>query len=431
MAISASNSALWDHDVNTGQVHLSEGWSNLLGGEAKPTTADISDLMQMVHVDDREMVKANFKANFVDTVKGLNDSQYQVTHRVKKHDGSYIWIVSRGSVTERDENGRAIRLMGIHHNITLRKQAEDALRESEEKLRGLYELSPIGIALTDIDGHYIEFNDAFQKICGYSKEELNKLDYWTLTPKKYASEEARQIESLKQTGRYGPYEKEYIRKDGSMVPIQLNGMIVTGQDGRQHIWSIVEDISERKKMEAQVNELAFYDSLTKLPNRRLMNDRLDQVISASKRNNRYAALMVLDLDNFKPLNDQYGHAVGDLLLIEVANRLQDSVREVDTVARFGGDEFIVLLAELDEDKIVAESQVRVIAEKIRSALSEPYKLEFQDANLHTETVEHHCSSSIGVTLFLGQNADSQDIIKAADAAMYQVKKTGRNQIAFR
>lgn len=127
-----------------------------------------------------------------------------------------------------------------------------ALREEEEKLRGLFELSPVGIALTDMEGHYIEFNAAFCNICGYSAEVLKTLDYWALTPERYASAEARQLESLRQTGRYGPYEKEYRRRDGSLVPLRLNGMLVTGADGREYIWSIVEDITERKSVEAQL-----------------------------------------------------------------------------------------------------------------------------------------------------------------------------------
>lgn len=135
-----------------------------------------------------------------------------------------------------------------------RKLAEETLRENEEKLRGLYELSPLGIALTDMQGRYLEFNQAFQHICGYSAQELKTLDYWTLTPKDYEAREAEQLHLLKKDGRYGPYEKEYFHKDGSRVPLQLNGMLVTGPDGEQYIWSIVEDISERKRNERMKNE---------------------------------------------------------------------------------------------------------------------------------------------------------------------------------
>lgn len=133
--------------------------------------------------------------------------------------------------------------------MTVHKQAEATLHESQGKLLALYELSPFGIALTDMKGRYIEFNQAFQNICGYSAEELKILDYWMLTPRKYDADEARQLESLQRIGRYGPYEKEYIRKDGSLIPLQLNGVLITGSDGQKYIWSIVQDITERKQME--------------------------------------------------------------------------------------------------------------------------------------------------------------------------------------
>jgi PAS domain S-box-containing protein len=137
----------------------------------------------------------------------------------------------------------------MNRYVAERKLAEEALRESEAKLRGLYELSPLGIALTDMKGRFVEFNESFRRISGYTDEELRALDYWALTPKKYEAEEARQLESLTSIGHYGPYEKEYMRCDGSLVPLRLNGVLVTNRDGEKYIWSIVEDITERKQTE--------------------------------------------------------------------------------------------------------------------------------------------------------------------------------------
>jgi PAS domain S-box-containing protein len=132
------------------------------------------------------------------------------------------------------------------------RSASRNLRESEQRLRGLYDAPHVGIALTDMSGRYLQFNDAFREICGYTAEELGALDYWTLTPKKYEAAEAEQLESLNRTGHYGPYEKEYRRKDGSLIPLQLNGALLKGGDGQSYIWSIVEDITERKKLEARL-----------------------------------------------------------------------------------------------------------------------------------------------------------------------------------
>jgi diguanylate cyclase (GGDEF)-like protein/PAS domain S-box-containing protein len=451
-----------------------------------------------------------------------------------------------------DTEGKVASVVVYATDITARKKASNSLRESEEKLRGLFQLSHLGIALNDMKGRYIEFNEAFQRICGYSKEELNQLDYWALTPEKYKADEEAQLLSLQQTSRYGPYEKEYIRKDGSLIPILLNGTLITGKDGEKFIWSIVEDISERQLMlaelreseerfrqmfernsavmlliepqtgmivdanpaaaafygypltqlrgksissiniqteaqisteiqqaltqqcnyfvfdhrlangdirtvevhsspvsfknisllfsiinditdrklaEEQIRHLAFYDTLTKVPNRRLLVDRLDHTIAAGKRNACFAALMFLDLDNFKPLNDNHGHKVGDLLLIEAARRISSCIRETDTVARFGGDEFVIMLSELKQDESESTVQAGHIAEKIRNSIAEPYRLVVQQDETGEITVEHHCTSSIGVVIF-NYPANREEVLKWADMAMYEAKHAGRNCVVI-
>jgi diguanylate cyclase (GGDEF)-like protein len=167
-----------------------------------------------------------------------------------------------------------------------------------------------------------------------------------------------------------------------------------------------------------------------LPNRRTLSDRLNQAMASSKRSGRYAAIMALDLDNFKPLNDTHGHAAGDLLLQAVAKRVLALLRGVDTVARVGGDEFVVMLSELDIDRTESIALARSIAEKIRIALAAPYSLSLTGEGKEEPTVEHHCSASIGVVLFLNHEASQEHILRLADAAMYQAKAAGRNAIRF-
>ena len=191
-----------------------------------------------------------------------------------------------------------------------------------------------------------------------------------------------------------------------------------------------DDIVQRKQMEEQVRELAFYDVLTHLPNRRLLNDRLSQTLLASKRSAFYGALMFMDLDNFKALNDKHGHSAGDLLLVEVASRLKSCVREIDTVARFGGDEFVVLLDELALGQEESKAQAGVIAEKIRLALAEPYTLAVVREGADAVTLVHRCTASVGVTLFIHSEASQDDILMRADTAMYQAKEQGRNRVRF-
>ncbi len=180
--------------------------------------------------------------------------------------------------------------------------------------------------------------------------------------------------------------------------------------------------------------MAFYDPLTGLPNRRLLDDRLAQAVAEIKRSSRHKALMVLDLDKFKILNDTHGHALGDLLLIEATTRMKKCVRAIDTVARFGGDEFVVLLSELDPNKEKATIQAKIVAEKIRTSLASGYKLKANIEGCNNAVVEHNCTTSIGVVVFGKENSTadltSEDLFMRADAAMYKAKEAGRNLVFF-
>ena len=193
---------------------------------------------------------------------------------------------------------------------------------------------------------------------------------------------------------------------------------------------IVQDITKRKAAEYQLHELAFSDTLTKLPNRRLTIDRLRQAMAGGKRAGKYGALMILDLDDFKPLNDTHGHLFGDLLLIEAAIRIVGCLRKIDTVGRFGGDEFVVMLSELDVDRSESTAQASRVAEKVRLAIGLPYVLNTGEHAGSATTVEHRCTASIGVALFMGDDASADDILKWADAAMYQAKAAGGDAYRF-
>ncbi|MBA3057675.1 MAG: GGDEF domain-containing protein [Gammaproteobacteria bacterium] len=180
----------------------------------------------------------------------------------------------------------------------------------------------------------------------------------------------------------------------------------------------------------QLEQLATTDALTGLPNRRLLEDRLHQAMATSQRSGHWGALMFLDLDNFKPLNDTQGHEMGDLLLIEVARRLKAGVRQIDSVARIGGDEFVVLLNQLDLDKSRSDAQALSVAEKLRISLAAPYVLCSKHAGQSDTRLEHHCSASIGVLVFNGTQKSQAEILQGADAAMYQAKAAGRNRVQF-
>ncbi len=193
---------------------------------------------------------------------------------------------------------------------------------------------------------------------------------------------------------------------------------------------ITREITARKLLEDQVRDLAFHDSLTGLPNRRLLLDRLVQAMSASKRSGLHGVLMFLDLDRFKTVNDAHGHEAGDLLLVEAAARLKACVREMDTVARYGGDEFVVLLGNLAAGRTESTAQAARVAAKILAALKEPYRLRIQQDGSADAVVEHRCTATIGMVLFANHDASANDILKWADAAMYRAKEGGRDTIGF-
>ncbi|MGA7827997.1 MAG: GGDEF domain-containing protein [Geobacteraceae bacterium] len=303
------------------------------------------------------------------------------------------------------------------------------LRESENRHRLLVENSPVSIHEIDLDGRITSMNRAgIQMRCVSGEEEVLGTFYLDAAN----AEDRERIGELLarayagKTSHFefkacGAHEKIY---KSCFVPIKNK------QGATEKLMGITEDITERKKAEEQVRKLAFYDTLTQLPNRRLLIDRLAQAMAAGKRSFRYGAMMFLDLDKFKLLNDTHGHEVGDLLLVEVAQRITGCLRDMDTVARFGGDEFVVLLRDLDTDRQLASEKAGFVAEKIRAKLAKPYQLKRKHPGTDETIVEHHCTSSIGVVLFIGQDDSQEDILKWADIAMYQAKADGRNLIRF-
>jgi diguanylate cyclase (GGDEF)-like protein/PAS domain S-box-containing protein len=227
------------------------------------------------------------------------------------------------------------------------------------------------------------------------------------------------------------FEVQHRCKDGRLLWAEVLSRPEYDANGKLvGFHGITRETTKRREMEDQVRQLAFYDPLTKLPNRRLLTDRLNQAMAAGKRSGLCGAVLFLDLDNFKALNDTHGHSAGDLLLIEVAGRLCASVRGMDTVARMGGDEFVVMFRELEGDRAAAQWRAGAIAEKIRVCLSEPYLLALTDRNGDSLNIEHHCTASIGVVLFSGETVSQEEIFMQADAAMYQAKAVGRNCVRF-
>lgn len=328
-------------------------------------------------------------------------------------------------------------------DITELKRMEQALRKGEEHYRAMVEWSPEAINVVR-DGLFVYVNPAAIQMYGASSAQdlLGTPTRDRVHPDDYQIALGRLKLVTHQHVSAPLVEMRFLKLDGTVIEVQAQAKEID-YDGAPAIHVAWRDIAERKRaqialrdsearmqMADQVLHLAFYDALTNLPNRRVLNDRLNQTMITSKRNGCYGALMFLDLDNFKSLNDTHGHEAGDLLLIEVAQRLKNCVREMDTVARFGGDEFVVMLSKLSADKTESTSQAKSVAEKISVALSDPYQLSIKQIGKADTAVEHRCTASIGVALFINNEASHVDILKWADTAMYLAKKAGRNLIRF-
>lgn len=303
-----------------------------------------------------------------------------------------------------------------------------ALAESEQRLSIL--LNNTNIHMWAFDGTSFTYtNKQWFDFTGQNPEDSLTVEKWTsvVHPKDIAeAQKIWQVDFEKKTGHDHYFRLK--RHDGVYRDFYCRVTPIEDENGKLlYLQGHNLDITDRKKLEDEVRQLAFYDALTKLPNRRLLKDRLGQTLASSKRNARYCALMFLDLDNFKPINDTYGHAFGDALLVEVAGRIKSCVRKVDTVSRFGGDEFIVLLNTLSKNKEKSIHQANRIAEKIRKALLQPYLLSLNTGDSKSE-IEHLCSASIGVVVFIHHELNEDEILKRADDAMYVAKSAGRNQI---
>lgn len=303
------------------------------------------------------------------------------------------------------------------NDISKRKLAEEALRVAAVTFE-----TQDAILITDVDANIIRVNRAFSEVTGYTTEEVQGKNPRFMASGKH--DRNFYIEMWQDLLHAGSWAGEIWdrRKNGELFPKWMSVSAVKNE--RQeitHYVAIFSDITARKRVEEEIHHLAFYDALTRLPNRRLLLDRLQTALNASSRRNDYGAVMFIDLDHFKELNDTLGHDYGDLLLIEVGARIKSSVREMDTVARYGGDEFVVLIESFSHEQDNAIRKVAQVAEKIRAALAQPYKIKGH---------EHHSTPSIGICLYHDNDESLNALIEHADMAMYEVKKSGRNAVRF-
>ena len=368
---------------------------------------------ERLHPDDRERVLRS------DERFDRDGEPVDEEYRLLAKDGRAVWVREE-TVLVRDEAGEPLFVQGILTDVTGRKEAERALRESEERFRGTFEDAPIGVALVGLhspspeaDRRYLRVNPALCEMLGYAEEELLSMTTSDVThPEDLERSRARMGQLFEEGGSKYTLEKRYVRKDGRVVWAMLNVSLVRDADGNpSHFVAQFQDVTERRALEDRLRHQALHDSLTGLPNRNLLVDRLGHALSRTeRRRGGRAAVLFMDLDGFKVVNDSIGHDAGDLLLVAVAERLEGCLRPEDTLARFGGDEFVVLIEEVKDP---AEA-VRV-AERISEGFGSPFWLGER---------ELYARASIGIATGDARTKTPEALLRDADTAMYRAKEAG-------
>ena len=332
-------------------------------------------------------------------------------YRIQRKDGELLHWHHTGTLLA-GADGSSPRSLGTVTDVSSRREIEEALRLSEKRYRTLFERNLAGVYRSTLEGRILDCNESFARIFGYaSREEVLRQAAWDFYVRPEDREAA--LAKLLERQSLSNYELCLKRKDGSTVWVLESESLIEGPDGRL---SVIEgtaiDITERKRAEEQVKHLAFHDPLTNLPNRLLFNDRLTLAVAQAHRHSQRLAVLFLDLDRFKVINDSLGHSVGDELLRQVAERIQESVREGDTVARLGGDEFTLLVP-----GITAEEDAAKIARKICDAIHAPFWIDGRELFVTT---------SVGVSVYPSDGHDAETLVRNADSAMYRAKEQGRD-----
>ena len=420
--LEASSVGTWESSVGEPGAEFTvvdEHWAAMLGMRAEEINPIPFRVFytRYVHPDDLAAIHAAIARS-----RTGEDGMVDVDVRMRHADGYWLWTEVRGRITERDADGLPVRVVGTQMDVSMRKRMEHALLQSQGSFRSLFELSPVGICLADLNtGRFLQANDALLASTGYTREEFLQLTFWDITPQRWHAYERQQITVLEHSNHFGTYEKEYQRKDGSRYPVLISGTRMKDDAGRDVVWAIVQDISERKAMESELADAARRDKLTGLANRTLFMERLQLAVERvrSGEQQRFAVLF-LDFDRFKLVNDALGHEVGDGLLRQIAQRLTSSLRQsgrdpdhpdATLVARFGGDEFLVLINWLDDP-----AAAQRIADRLLASLSQTYTVDGRDV---------YSTASIGIITSELCLESAEAVVRNADVAMYEAKHSGR------
>jgi diguanylate cyclase (GGDEF)-like protein/PAS domain S-box-containing protein len=410
LALEASEVSVWEFDIASGHVAFSRELGPFLGYGPSEVPARIDDWEALVHPDDVKRLRVALARHYRGETPRL-----EIEYRIRARTGEWRWLQTIGRTVRRDRSGRALLMSGTHHDVTERRKAGEMLRLQELAI----DAATNAILIVDAQAHdlpVVHVNRAFERITGYRPDEVIGRNCRFLQRQDRDQPDLDRLREAIAVGADAAVLLRNYRKDGTLFWNNLRIAPLRNEDGVvTHFVGIQSDITELKQYEAELEYRANYDSLTGLANKNLLNDRLDHAVALTDRSQRKFALLYLDLDRFKIINDSLGHASGDALLRTIAQRLRSCVRESDTVARLSGDEFAVVLNEVEQGAIAG------IAQKILTEVDQPIGIDGRDV---------FTSASIGVCVFPDDGDNRDALLKHADTAMYRAKQAGRNQVCF-
>jgi len=420
-ALNSMTDAVFITDVNGKFLEFNQAFAVFHKFSSKEECApNIDDLRPLVDVFYPNGDLAPLEARAVPRALS-GETANNVEYKMQRKDTGETWIGSLGFSPVRSKEGNIIGTVVTARDITAQRKTEEALRASEDRYRTAFQTSLDAIAISRMsDGAFLDVNQAFLEEFGFSREEVLGKSALDLGMWVDPHQQQELLEKLQESAHCRDFELLF-KKKGGQVCWGLVSASTIGINGESCVLTVIRDITKARLAEEEIRSLAFFDPLTGLANRRLLMERLSKSIVFSNRSHRKRALLFVDLDDFKTLNDTMGHQTGDLMLQEVALRLTHCVRAADTVGRLGGDEFVVLLEDLSESAQEAATDAQAIAEKILASVSQIYLLEAHECNI---------TCSIGITVFGDKHEDIDEVFRQADIAMYGAKTAGRNTMRF-
>ena len=403
--LAGSDQGYWDWNMQTNAFQVSDRWQTMLGYAPGEIQVDVAHWPALVHPDDLPKAQASIQAH----LRG-ETPRHAVEIRCKTKQGDWRWILTNGRVVSRADNGQPLMMSGTHTDISERKRLEAAQLEAS----AVFEHSYQGIMVVNANGLIHRINPSFTRMTGYAIDEVRGKSPKLLASGRHSIAFFQTFWSALKQNDFWHGEIWNRKKSGEIYAALQSVTVVRDQNGRiQQYVSLYTDISQLKAHEVELEHAANYDSLTELPNRRLLSDRLRQAFARSLRSGKSSAVCFLDLDGFKEINDQYSHSVGDMVLVAVSQLLQGALRSEDTLARMGGDEFVLLLSEVNSTEEFA-----MVLDRVLLAVQQPLEVAGHSLRL---------TASIGVSLYPDDNADPDTLLRHADQAMYLAKQAGKNR----